>query len=92
MSYSELVWTSIPETLEDHMAQYADRNNEHFDLIVDFAREVINELNGGKLVNEEVFFFGQTISLGGVLLMWNLFKFLNEEPPLVAGNLTIHEI
>lgn len=92
MNYSELAWTSIPQNLEDHIAQYCNRNNEHFDVFVDFAREVINELNEGKLVHEKVFFFGQTITLGEVLLRWDLNKFLDEQPPLVTGNLTIHEV
>jgi hypothetical protein len=92
MSYSELAWTSIPETLEDHMAQYCDRTHEMFDFCVDVARYVIDELNDGKLVNEKFWLLGTDTSLGEILLKWDLNKFLNENPPLFEGNLTIHEI
>jgi len=92
---SELAWTSIPETLEDHMAQYIDRTDEvRFDYWVEVAREVIGRLNNGELVTEFLYVIHTRYSLGELLLNWELHKFLDkEEPPqLVNGNLTIHEI
>jgi hypothetical protein len=96
MSYSELVWSSIPETLDDHMAQYFDRTQQdRFDYWVEVAREVINRLNGGELCHELVYVIHTPYTLGELLLKWELNKFLNKvepEPQLVAGNLSINYI
>jgi len=92
---SELAWTSIPETLEDHMAQYINRTDEvRFDYWVEVAREVIGRLNNGELATDVLYVIHTRYFLGELLNQWDLYKFLdNEEPPqLVAGNLTIHEI
>jgi hypothetical protein len=95
MSYSQLVWTSEPKTLDEHMTQFVDRSNIHFDYLVDTALETITRLNNGEPSYNVIHIVTNEYFMGEIILRWRLQKFLQpveEKPPLVEGNITINLI
>jgi predicted acetyltransferase len=92
--YSELVWTSEPKTLEEHMAQYFDNTHHNFEYWVETAREIITRLNNGEQAHDIIYIIIEPHFMGELATRWNLQKFLTpvDEPQLVAGNPTINYI